>query len=54
MLQGLPNRRRVGVRATEDAPRGRFDILERRHGLAEIIERGTGARVAHSRSAIDL
>ena len=26
------------VRATEHAPRGRFNLLERRHGLAEIGE----------------
>ena len=30
------------VRATEHAPRGPFHVLERRHGLAEIIERGAG------------
>ena len=28
------------MRATEHAPRGRFDLHERRHGLAEIVERG--------------
>ena len=28
------------VRVTEHAPRDRFYLLERRHGLAEIIERG--------------
>ena len=28
------------VRAAEHAPRGPFRVLERRHGLAEIVERG--------------
>ena len=28
------------VRDSEDASRGRFRVLERRHGLAEIVERG--------------
>ena len=28
------------MRAAEHAPRGPFYILERRHGLAEIVERG--------------
>jgi hypothetical protein len=28
------------MRATEHAPRGLFRVLERRHGLAEIVERG--------------
>ena len=30
------------VRASEHSPRGPFRILERRHGLAEIVERGVG------------
>ena len=34
---------RVG--ATEHAPRNPFRILERRHGLAEIVERGAGVSV---------
>ena len=34
------------VRASEHSPRGPFRILERRHGLAEIVERGTGVFVA--------
>ena len=34
------NRRGEWVRAAEDAPRGRFDLLESRHGLVEIVERG--------------
>ena len=29
---------RVAVRATEHAPRGPFNVHERRHGLAEIVE----------------
>ena len=28
------------VCTTEQAPRGRFQCLERRHGLADIVERG--------------
>ena len=32
------------VRATEHAPRDRYCLLERRHGLAEIVERGAGIR----------
>jgi len=30
------------VRAAEHAPRDPFHVLERRHGLAEIVERGGG------------
>ena len=30
------------MRAAEHAPRGPFRLLERRHGLAEIVERGAG------------
>ena len=37
------------VRATENAPRDPFYLLERRHGLAEIGERGTGVRVERRR-----
>ena len=33
------------VRAAEHAPRGRFYLPERRHGLAEISERGVGVQV---------
>ena len=33
------------VRATEHAARGPFYLLERRHGLAEMVERGTGVVV---------
>ena len=38
--QGILNRFCGRMRAAEHAPRGRFDILESRHGLAEIVERG--------------
>ena len=30
------------MRGSEDAPRGPFYFLERRHGLADIVERGVG------------
>ena len=30
------------MRAAEHAPRGPFRVLEGRHGLAEIVERGPG------------
>ena len=33
------------MRATEHAPRGPFRLLERRHGLVEIVERGGGVLV---------
>ena len=33
------------VRAAKHAPRGPFRVLERRHGLAEVVERGAGVRV---------
>ena len=39
-LQGISNPQYVRVRATEHAPRGPCRVLERRHGLAEIVERG--------------
>ena len=37
------------VRATENAPRSPFHILERRHGLAEIVERGVVVPVERRR-----
>ena len=40
--QGLVNHSCFRVRAAENAPRGRSDLLERRHGIAEIVERGAG------------
>ena len=36
--QSALNRQRYRVRATEHAPRGPFHVLERRHGLAEIVD----------------
>ena len=40
MLQGGPGGRYQRVGAAEHAPRGPFYLLERRHALAEIAERG--------------
>jgi len=40
VLQCALNPRCDRVRAAEHAPRGPFYFLERRHGLAEIVERG--------------
>ena len=37
------------VRATKHAPRDPFRVLERRHGLAEIVKRGAGVEVERSR-----
>ena len=37
------------MRATEHAPRNPFYVLERRHGLAEIVERGGGVFVERRR-----
>ena len=42
MLQGCLNSPGSRVRAAEHAPRGPFQLLERRHCLAEIVERGAG------------
>ncbi len=33
------------MRAAKNAPRGPFRVLERRHGIAEIVERGAGVLV---------
>ena len=38
--QGILDPRCVGVRTAEHAPRSRFRVLERRHGLAEIAKGG--------------
>ena len=38
--QGQPNSLCERMRATEHAPRGPINVLKRRHGLAEIVERG--------------
>ena len=37
------------MRATEHAPRGRFYLLERIYGLAEIVGRGAGVVVERQR-----
>jgi len=42
--QGSHNRRNGRVPAAKHAPRGLFNFLESRHGLAEIIERGAGVQ----------
>ena len=47
--QGTLNLCYVWVRAAEHAPRGLFQILEGRHGLAEIVERGAGVKVERPR-----
>ena len=49
VLQGIPNPHYVRVRAAEHAPRGPFQLLELRHGFAEIIERGDGVIVERPR-----
>ena len=41
-LQAALNARCDRVRGTEDAPSCTFQLLEHRHGLAEIVERGVG------------
>ena len=40
LLQGSPKFLCGRLRAAEDAPRGPFHLLKRRHGLADIVERG--------------
>ena len=42
-------RRCKRVRAAKHAPCDRFRVLERRHGLAEIVERGAGVLVERRR-----
>jgi len=42
--QGILHSRCGRVRITEHAPRGPCRVLERRHGLAEIVERGVGVQ----------
>ena len=37
------------VRAAEHAPRGPSHVLERRHGIAEVVERGGGVLVERLR-----
>ena len=43
------NRLYERVRAAEDALRGPFCFLERRHGLAEIVERSAGVLIERPR-----
>ena len=44
--QTLLSRQSERMRATEHAPRDPFQLLERRQGLAEILERDVGVHVA--------
>ena len=37
------------MRATERAPSDPFHVLERRHGLVEIVDRGTGVHAERLR-----
>ena len=46
VLQGLLSHLCGRVRAAEHAPHDPFRLLERRHGLAEIVERRTGVVVS--------
>ena len=46
--QGSLNRRRERVRTTEYTPRCRFYLLERRDGLADIVERCVGVVVGRA------
>ena len=39
--------RRAAARAAEDAALGPLHVLERRHGLAQIVERGAVVKVEH-------
>jgi len=52
--QGIPKYVCERVRATEHAPRDSFQFLERRHGLAEIVERGAISAAAVGGSDDDL
>ena len=54
VLQFVLNLRCGRVRATEDALGDPFRLLERRHGLAEIVERGAGVAVERLRVASQL
>ena len=47
--QAVLNIHRERMRVAEHAPRGPFRVLERRHGLAEIVERGTVVLVERPR-----
>ena len=55
-MQGRLHKHYGRVRATEDAPRGPFRLLECRHGLAEIVERdavGHAERIRVSTPQLD-
>ena len=45
VLQLLLNPRCERMRSAKHAPRGPYNVLERRYGLAEIFERGAGVKV---------
>ena len=47
--QFAPNPHCVWVRAAEHALCGPFRVLKRRHGLAHIVERGTGVHIERPR-----
>ena len=49
--QGNAQFRCERVRASEHAPRGPIRVLERRHGFAEVVERGVRVRVERLRVA---
>ena len=49
VLQIAPHRSCQRMRATQHAPRDQFRVLERRHSLAEIVERGVSVEVEHLR-----
>ena len=49
MSQGLLNLRYERMRPAEYAPRGPCSVLERRHCLADIVERGAGVIDEHRR-----
>ena len=50
--QIAPNTSCGRVRATEHASRGPFNVLERRHSLAEIVERGVGVLAERRRVSL--
>ena len=52
-MQLALNRHYERMRATKHAPCGSLRVLERRHGLAEIVERGGGVHVVRARLGRD-
>ena len=52
LSQGALNPLCEGVRCAEHAPRGSFCFLERRHGLAEVVERGGCVVIARDPGAL--